>query len=96
MTRSWPPDTSAWRTLTRSSVSVCVSASGISWLKSLIVSCYPFYSPEAALSNLSYTTTNMAHKYGKPIVVAETDWPVTCSACARPRLIRRADTVCHA
>ncbi|KAK7694150.1 hypothetical protein QCA50_001330 [Cerrena zonata] len=43
------------------------------------VSFYPFYDSGATLSALKSSLTNLANKMGKPIVVAETDWPVTCS-----------------
>ncbi|EIN07960.1 glycosyl hydrolase 53, partial [Punctularia strigosozonata HHB-11173 SS5] len=44
-----------------------------------LVSYYPFYNESASLQNLALTTTNMAHRYAKPIIVAETDWPVKCT-----------------
>ncbi len=43
------------------------------------VSFYPFYDSGATLNNLKSSLTNLANNYGKPIVVAETDWPVSCS-----------------
>ena len=43
------------------------------------VSFYPFYDAGATLSALKTSLTNAANTFGKPIVVAETDWPVTCS-----------------
>ncbi|KAI0720349.1 arabinogalactan endo-1,4-beta-galactosidase [Cerioporus squamosus] len=43
------------------------------------VSFYPFYDSGATLNNLKSSLTNLANTYGKPIVVAETDWPVSCS-----------------
>ncbi|KAI0751028.1 arabinogalactan endo-1,4-beta-galactosidase [Daedaleopsis nitida] len=43
------------------------------------VSFYPFYDAGATLSALRSSLTNMANKFGKPLVVAETDWPVSCS-----------------
>ena len=43
------------------------------------VSFYPFYNTGATLSALRSSLTNLANSYGKPIVVAETDWPVSCS-----------------
>lgn len=43
------------------------------------VSFYPFYDAGATLSALKSSLTNAANTFGKPIVVAETDWPVTCS-----------------
>lgn len=42
------------------------------------VSFYPFYDSGATLSALKSSLTNLANKLGKPIVVAETDWPVSC------------------
>jgi len=46
------------------------------------VSFYPFYGTEATLSNLKSSLNNMVSKYGKDIVVAETDWPIVCSGVA--------------
>ena len=43
------------------------------------VSFYPFYGTNATFDNLQYSLTNLANAYGKPIVVAETNWPVSCS-----------------
>ncbi|KAG8831875.1 hypothetical protein FRC17_002413 [Serendipita sp. 399] len=43
------------------------------------VSFYPFYGTSATLANLKSSLTNMANRYGRPIVVAETDWPASCS-----------------
>ncbi|TCD66517.1 hypothetical protein EIP91_001293 [Steccherinum ochraceum] len=43
------------------------------------VSFYPFYDSGATLSALKSSLTNLANLMGKPIVVAETDWPVSCS-----------------
>ena len=43
------------------------------------VSVYPFYDAGATLSARKTSLTNAANSFGKPIVVAETDWPVTCS-----------------
>lgn len=42
------------------------------------VSFYPFYDAGATLSALKTSLTNLANTYGKDIVVAETDWPVSC------------------
>ncbi|KAG8766420.1 hypothetical protein FRC12_006894 [Ceratobasidium sp. 428] len=42
------------------------------------VSYYPFYSSEAYLGSLKYSLGQLASTYGKQIVVAETDWPVSC------------------
>ncbi|EJD50129.1 arabinogalactan endo-1,4-beta-galactosidase [Auricularia subglabra TFB-10046 SS5] len=44
------------------------------------VSFYPFYGTSATLSNLQSSLNNLANTYGKPIMVAETDWPAT--ACS--------------
>ena len=43
------------------------------------VSFYPFYDSGATLNSLRSSLTNLANKMQKPIVVAETDWPVSCS-----------------
>lgn len=42
------------------------------------VSYYPFYDSRATLSALKTSLTNMANKWNKEIVVAETNWPVSC------------------
>jgi len=42
------------------------------------VSFYPFYGSGATLANLKSTLNTMISKYGKDIVVAETDWPINC------------------
>jgi arabinogalactan endo-1,4-beta-galactosidase len=42
------------------------------------VSYYPFYSEKALLSSLSTSLNNMAKKYGKEVMVVETDWPTDC------------------
>ena len=42
------------------------------------VSYYPFYNSEATLASLKSSLTDMASTWGKEIVVAETDWPVSC------------------
>ncbi|KAK3693934.1 family 53 glycosyl hydrolase [Podospora appendiculata] len=42
------------------------------------VSFYPFYSASATLANLKSSLTNMGNAWGKELVVAETDWPVSC------------------
>ncbi|TFY80753.1 hypothetical protein EWM64_g3258 [Hericium alpestre] len=43
------------------------------------VSFYPFYDAGATLAALKSSLTKAANAFGKPIVVAETDWPVACS-----------------
>ena len=42
------------------------------------LSFYPFYDSRATLSTLKSSLTNTANTFGKPIVIAETDWPVSC------------------
>jgi len=42
------------------------------------VSYYPFYNSDATLANLKTSLTDMASKWGKELVVAETDWPTSC------------------
>lgn len=46
------------------------------------VSYYPFYSSSATLASLKTSLANMASTWGKEIVVAETDWPVSCPSPA--------------
>ncbi|KAI1202020.1 glycoside hydrolase family 53 protein [Nemania serpens] len=46
------------------------------------VSFYPFYGSSATLANLKTTLTNMANKWGKELVVAETNWPTSCPSPA--------------
>lgn len=43
------------------------------------MSFYPFYDSGATLAALKSSLTNLANTFKKPIVVAETDWPVTCT-----------------
>ncbi|KAI9740327.1 MAG: hypothetical protein M1834_004906 [Cirrosporium novae-zelandiae] len=43
------------------------------------VSFYPFYGTDATLDNLQTTLTTLSSTYGKPMYVAETDWPEECS-----------------
>lgn len=40
---------------------------------------YPFYGTSATLANLKSTLNYMISKYGKDVIVAETDWPNSCS-----------------
>ncbi|CUA74321.1 arabinogalactan endo-1,4-beta-galactosidase [Rhizoctonia solani] len=42
------------------------------------VSYYAFYNPSATLSALKYSLGQLASTYGKELVVAETNWPVSC------------------
>ncbi|KAB5530287.1 putative arabinogalactan endo-1, 4-beta-galactosidase [Coniochaeta sp. 2T2.1] len=42
------------------------------------VSYYPFYNSAATLSSLKSSLANMANTWGKEIVVAEVDWPISC------------------
>lgn len=46
------------------------------------VSFYPFYGTSATLDNLQASLNTLASTYGKPVMVAETDWPVSCSGVA--------------
>lgn len=47
------------------------------------VSYYPFWDATAStLENFQTNVDNMASKYGKALVVVETDWPIKCSAAA--------------
>ncbi|KAI1639908.1 family 53 glycosyl hydrolase [Biscogniauxia mediterranea] len=46
------------------------------------VSYYPFYNSAATLASLKTSLTNMASTWGKEIVVAETNWPTSCSSPA--------------
>ncbi|KAI0486325.1 glycoside hydrolase family 53 protein [Xylaria cf. heliscus] len=46
------------------------------------VSFYPFYGSSATLANLKTSLTNMASKWGKELVVAETNWPTSCPSPA--------------
>ncbi|KAI9171307.1 Arabinogalactan endo-beta-1,4-galactanase [Paramyrothecium foliicola] len=48
------------------------------------LSFYPFYGEQATLSNLKTTMTNLANKYGKELLVVETNWPTSCSSPAFP------------
>lgn len=42
------------------------------------ISYYPFYDAAASLSALSTSMNNMAQRYGKEIMVVETNWPSYC------------------
>ncbi|TVY81418.1 putative arabinogalactan endo-beta-1,4-galactanase A [Lachnellula suecica] len=42
------------------------------------LSYYPFYDSSATLANLKTSLNNLASGYGKGLVIAETDWPVSC------------------
>jgi len=46
------------------------------------VSFYPFYGTGATLAHLKSSLTSMVSKYGKDIIVAETNWPDSCSGVA--------------
>lgn len=43
---------------------------------------YPFYGNQATLANIKDSMTTLATNYGKKIVIAETDWPVSCPSPA--------------
>lgn len=42
------------------------------------VSYYPFYNSAATLASLQSSLSSMKSKYGKEIMVVETDWPTSC------------------
>lgn len=42
------------------------------------VSYYPFYNSQATLANLKSSLSSMKAKYGKDVMVVETNWPVSC------------------
>lgn len=42
------------------------------------VSYYPFYNEDATLASLKSSLTSMKSKYGKSVMVVETDWPTSC------------------
>lgn len=42
------------------------------------LSYYPFYGASATLASLKSSLDNIASTFGKQIIVAETDWPVSC------------------
>ncbi|KAH9908941.1 family 53 glycosyl hydrolase [Xylariomycetidae sp. FL2044] len=46
------------------------------------VSYYPFYGSDGTLANLKTSLTNMANTWGKETVIAETNWPTSCSSPA--------------
>lgn len=46
------------------------------------VSYYPFYNSAATLASLKSSLASMASTWGKEIIVAETDWPVSCPSPA--------------
>ncbi|KAL5116900.1 hypothetical protein ACEQ8H_005252 [Pleosporales sp. CAS-2024a] len=53
------------------------------------VSYYPFYNSAATLSALSSSLNNMANRYGKRVMVVETNWP---SYCPNPSTAFPSDT----
>lgn len=53
------------------------------------ISYYPFYNSAATLSALSSSMSNMARKYGKEVMVVETNWP---SYCPNPQYAFPSDT----
>ncbi|KFY31969.1 hypothetical protein V493_00637 [Pseudogymnoascus sp. VKM F-4281 (FW-2241)] len=48
------------------------------------VSYYPFYNTDATLASLKSSLTNIANTWGKEIIVAETNWPISCPNPSRP------------
>lgn len=42
------------------------------------LSYYPFYNSAATLANLKTSMNNLASAHGKGLVIAETNWPVSC------------------
>ena len=44
------------------------------------LSYYPFYNSAATLASLKSSLSTIHSTYGKNIVIAETDWPVSCSS----------------
>ncbi|PWN87628.1 glycosyl hydrolase 53 [Acaromyces ingoldii] len=48
------------------------------------ISYYPFYGSSATLAAVSSSMSKMAQKYGKTVMVAETDWPTYCPSPAYP------------
>jgi arabinogalactan endo-1,4-beta-galactosidase len=53
------------------------------------LSYYPFYNPSATLSALSSSMANLVSRYGKDVMVVETNWP---SYCPNPSSAFPADT----
>lgn len=49
------------------------------------LSFYPFYSNKATFNNLANSMSALASKYGKPIMVAETDYPAECVGKYKPK-----------
>ncbi|OAL51705.1 hypothetical protein IQ07DRAFT_586068 [Pyrenochaeta sp. DS3sAY3a] len=44
-----------------------------------VVSFYPFWGEGATQANLSASLNNMISRYGKDVMVAETNWPIICT-----------------
>ncbi|KAK3711075.1 hypothetical protein LTR37_009862 [Vermiconidia calcicola] len=42
------------------------------------VSYYPFYNEDATITSLTSSLTNMIARYGKEVMLVETDWPADC------------------
>ncbi|KXT12843.1 hypothetical protein AC579_7620 [Pseudocercospora musae] len=53
------------------------------------VSYYPFYNSAASLASLKSSLSSMAKKYGKEVMVVETDWP---QSCPNPEYMFPSDT----
>ena len=53
------------------------------------VSYYPFYNPDATLASIQSSLVSMKQKYGKELMVVETDWP---TYCPDPKYAFPADT----
>ncbi|KAM0716568.1 hypothetical protein Q7P37_008013 [Cladosporium fusiforme] len=53
------------------------------------VSYYPFYNEEATLAKLKASLTGLKEKYGKEVMVVETNWP---TSCPNPRYTFPSDT----
>jgi arabinogalactan endo-1,4-beta-galactosidase len=49
------------------------------------LSFYPFYSSKATFANLGASMNALAAKYDKPVMVAETDYPVECAGKYKPK-----------
>jgi arabinogalactan endo-1,4-beta-galactosidase len=61
-----------------------------------MVSYYPFFNNQASLANLQSSLNGMASKYGKQVIVAETNWPEQCSLYSCTYLIPFADGIATA
>lgn len=45
----------------------------------MTVSFYPFWGPDATQANLTASLQNLETRYGKELMIVETNWPIICT-----------------